>query len=214
MMDISPTIVARSDQLNADDLIDRTITIKITRVDVKVDEQPVALSYEGDNGKPYKPGKSMRRVLAHAWGTDAAVYVGRSLTLYRDPSIQFGGLAVGGIRISHMTNILGTLTIALTQTRGSKKAFTVKPLKVDQPAPRQSQQQAGPAQVDAEAVFADAKKACEEGRVTWGQWWKGASPAERDAVKPRVAELQAILAAGEVDDDPLAERDGDGQEAA
>ncbi len=207
MMDISPTIVARSDQLNADDLIDRTITIKITRVNVKTDEQPVAISYEGDNGKPYKPGKSMRRVLAHAWGKDASVYAGRSLTLYRDPKVRFGGLDVGGIRISHMSDIAGNLTVALTETRGNKKAFTVKPLKVEQPAPQQQQPT-----VDAEAVFAAAKAACEEGRVSWGHWWKDATKDEKAAVKPRLDELQTILAAGEVEDDPLAER-GAEQEA-
>ncbi len=206
MMDISSTIVAKSDQLNADDLIDRTITIKITRVNVKADDQPVAISYEGDNGKPYKPGKSMRRVLAHAWGKDASVYAGRSMTLYRDPKVRFGGLDVGGIRISHMSDITGNLTMALTETRGSKKAFTVRPLKVEQPAKQQEQPS-----TDVEATFAAAKAACEDGRVSWGQWWKAATKDEKDAVKPRLEELQAILAAGEAEDDPLAEHSTDDQ---
>ena len=202
MMDISPTIVAKSDQMNADDLIDRTVTIRITRVNVKADEQPVSISYEGDGGKPYKPGKSMRRVLAHAWGKDATVWAGRSLTLYRDPTIRFGGLAVGGIRISHMSDIPGPLTIALTETRGSKKAFTVKPLK------------AGAPQVDAEAVFAAAEAACRDGQVAWGLWWKGASKAEREAITPRLDELKAILAAPAADDDPLAQQGADEQVSA
>ncbi len=32
----------------------------------------------------------MRRVLAAAWGTDASVYVGRSVRLYFDPNVTFG----------------------------------------------------------------------------------------------------------------------------
>lgn len=203
MMDISPTIVAKSDQLNSDDLIDRTITVKITRVVLKSDDQPVSLFYEGDNGKPYKPGKSMRRMIAHAWGKDASVYAGRSMTLYRDPSIRFGGLAVGGIRISHMSDITGNLTVALTETKGSKKAFTVRPLKVEQ--------QPSAPHVDAAAVFAAAKAACEEGQVAWALWWKSANKAEREAITPRVDELKAILARPADDEDPLTQRDADEQ---
>jgi len=64
MLDVSSTIQAKSDQLNADDLIaGQTKTIKVTKVSILGGEQPVALSYEGDGGKPYKPGKSMRRFL-------------------------------------------------------------------------------------------------------------------------------------------------------
>lgn len=47
----------------------------------------------------------MRRVLIAAWGSDAATFSGRSLTVYNDPEVQFGGMKTGGIRLSHMTNI-------------------------------------------------------------------------------------------------------------
>jgi hypothetical protein len=35
----------------------------------------------------------MRRILVGVWGKDASKYVGRSMTLYRDPAVAFGGLA-------------------------------------------------------------------------------------------------------------------------
>jgi hypothetical protein len=81
------------------------ITITITGVTVKGggQEQPVAIHFEGDDGKPYKPCKSMSRVLVSAWGPDSSKYVGRSLTLYCDPKVKWGGMEVGGIRISHMS---------------------------------------------------------------------------------------------------------------
>jgi hypothetical protein len=127
--DLTPTIIAKSDQLNADDLIGRSITVKITEVEASATaEQPVSIHYEGDAGRPYKPGKSMRRVLVQVWGADGSKYVGRSLTLYRDEKVQFGGLPVGGIRISHMSGIDRDITLALTATRGNKRAFTVRPL--------------------------------------------------------------------------------------
>lgn len=125
------TVVPKSDQLNADDLMGgQTKTIKITNITIAMGEQPVSIHYEGDNGKPYKPGKSMRRVLIHCWGADANKYIGRSLTLYRDDKVKFGGADVGGVRISYMSDIPEQVTIALTTTRAQRKPFTVRPLSV------------------------------------------------------------------------------------
>lgn len=128
MTDLTNTIIAKSDQLNADDLIGRSITIEITSVKAGAAEQPIAISYKGDNGKPYFPCKSMRRVLVHNWGPDGQKYVGRFLTLYRDPKVKFGGIEVGGIRISHMSDIAQEVTMALTASKANKKPFTVLPL--------------------------------------------------------------------------------------
>lgn len=130
MTDLSQTIAPKSDQLNADDLIAGPRTITVTRVSANPStaEQPIAVNYEGDNGKPWFPCKSMRRVMVYVWGKDGAPYVGRSLTLFRDPAVKFGGLEVGGIRISHMTDISEPVTMALTATRANRKPFTVKPL--------------------------------------------------------------------------------------
>lgn len=132
MNDMRSVIIPKSDQLNADDLLAGPKTITITEVKIRPGtEQPVSIFYEGDGGKPYKCCKSMARVLVHCWGPDANNYVGRSMTLYCDPKVLWGGLAVGGIRISHMTDISGAQTMALTITKGSKKPFTVKPLTLE-----------------------------------------------------------------------------------
>ncbi len=135
MNDMSVAIIPKSDQLNADDLIAGPITIKVTEVTIRAGEQPVSIHYEGDNGKPYKSCKSMNRVLVMAWGADAKNYIGRSMTLYRDPSVKWAGQDVGGIRISHLSHLDGQFTMALTATKGSRKPFTVKPLVADEPAP-------------------------------------------------------------------------------
>lgn len=127
-MNLSSTIIPKSDQLNADDLLTGPRTIKITSVEQGSAEQPVSIHYEGENGRPYKPGKSMRRVLVAMWGSEGAAYVGRCLTLYCDPDITFGPDKTGGIRISHATDITGPVNIALTVKRGKRKPFTVSPL--------------------------------------------------------------------------------------
>lgn len=129
MNDMRAVIIPKSDQINADDLIAGPITITITSVDIRPGtEQPVSIFYDGDGGKPYKCCKSMARVMVQCWGADANKYIGRSMTLYRDPKVLWGGMAVGGIRISHMTDIEGEQTMALTATKGSKKLFKVMPL--------------------------------------------------------------------------------------
>lgn len=128
-MDISRTIEARSDQVNADDLLAGPRTITITDITKGTPEQPVnIITAEYGPGKAYKPSKSMRRVLATAWGTDAAVWIGRKLTIYRDGDIMFGKDKVGGIRISHLSNIDTPLAIPLTVSRGKRATFTVQPL--------------------------------------------------------------------------------------
>lgn len=135
MTDLSKTIAPKSDQLNSDDLISGPRTITITKVSAcsASDPQPIAINFEGDNGKPYKPCKSMRRVLVFVWGPDGKEYVGRSITLYRDPSVKFGGIAVGGMRISHMSHIEKQAVMSLTESKQSRKPFTVKPLKNEAP---------------------------------------------------------------------------------
>lgn len=129
MNDMASTIIPKSDQLNADDLIAGPITIRITGVEIRSgQEQPISIHFEGDNGKPYKACKSMCRVMVSAWGPDSKKYAGRSMTLFRDPKVKWAGMEVGGIRISHMSDIDESMTMALTMTRANKKPFTVKPL--------------------------------------------------------------------------------------
>lgn len=132
--DMSAAIKPKSDQLNADDLIAGPMTIRITDVRINAgSEQPVSIHFEGDNGKPWKSCKSMNRLLVSAWGADASKYKGRSLTLYRDPTVKWGGMEVGGIRVSHMSDISADHRVALTATKGKRVSTVVKPLRVDKP---------------------------------------------------------------------------------
>lgn len=165
MVDLSFTIAAKSEQLNADDLLGGPRTVTITNVRGVQGDQPIAVNYEGDGGKPFCPCKTMRRVLVQVWGKDGKSYIGRSLTLFRDPAVTFGGLAVGGIRISHMSHINSPVEMALTATRGAKKAYKVHPLP-DAPALEAPKPDAGRAKAEtwvenqlvhvADAIDADA----------------------------------------------------------
>jgi hypothetical protein len=162
MNDMTKVIEPRSDQLNADDMIAGPITITITRVDIRSGtEQPVSVFFDGDNGKPYKPCKSMCRALVLCWGADANRYVGRSMTLYRDADVKWAGMAVGGIRISHMSHIDGERVMMLTATKGSRKPHRVLPLEFESdPEALGMAMEAITAMCDKESCAA-ARKICE-----------------------------------------------------
>lgn len=128
---LRPTIVPKSDQLNADQLVGGPMTVTVSEVRVTTsDDQPVIVHYEGENGRPFKPCKTMRKLLIFAWGEDGRAWAGRSMTLYHDPSVRFGGSEVGGIRISHMSDIEGPIRVNLTATKGKKALHTIEPLVV------------------------------------------------------------------------------------
>lgn len=147
MTSLLPTIQAKSDQLNAEDLIGGPRTVTVTRVRVSTSEdQPVSIGFEGDDGKPFKPCKTVRRLLVRVWGDNADAYAGRSMTLYLDPSVKYGGMAVGGIRVSHVSDIEAPQKFFLTETRGKKAQITVHPLKAE---PRNQM----PAEPDAETLL-------------------------------------------------------------
>lgn len=131
-VDIRKSIEAKSDRLNADDLMGGPITITIEDVKAGNAESPVAVYYVGCNGKPWYPCKSMRRALVAAWSDEGKSWIGKSCTIYRDPEVIYGGVKVGGVRISAFSHIDADMTLMLTEKRGKKTRFDFK--KIDDPA--------------------------------------------------------------------------------
>lgn len=147
MNDMTSVIIPKSDQYNAEDFLAGPRTFCIEAISINPgNEQPVAIKLQGES-RVWRPCKSMSRCLVSAWGANASAYIGRSVTLYCDPSVKWGGLAVGGIRISHLTHIEREMVMALTETKGKRKPFTVKPLVIQKPvepkptAPKQTPMQ-------------------------------------------------------------------------
>ncbi|MDT0223495.1 hypothetical protein [Gordonia sp. AC31] len=130
-MDLTDTIVPRSDQINSEDLLTGPRVVTVTDVRRGTAEQPVEIvTAEFGPGRPFKPSKTVRRILVAAWGKEASAYTGRRMMLYRDPEVRFGGSAVGGIRVSALSDIDKPLSISLTVTRGKRAPYVVEPLKV------------------------------------------------------------------------------------
>jgi hypothetical protein len=131
-MNMRSTITPKSDQLNADDLVNTEITITITNVSIVGGDQPVIVNYQNDNGRPYKPNKTMRKVMVALWGEDEAQYIGRSMTLFTEPNVTWAGKAVGGLEIKAMSHIDKIATLSLTATRGKKRSIKVAKLEAAQ----------------------------------------------------------------------------------
>lgn len=139
MSDVSSlrdTVAPKSDRRNADDFLAGSETVKIIAVKRGDAESPVAVHLE--NSKPWYPCKSMRRILIAAYGDNGGDWIGKSMTLYCDPAVRFGGVAVGGIRIAALSHIESDIAISLTTTRGKRSPYTVKKLEIlgDYPADR------------------------------------------------------------------------------
>ena len=124
---IAKSIVPKSDQLNAEDLLSGPITVTVTDVKQGTAEQPIAIIIDGER-QPYKPCKTMRKMLVFCWSDQAANWIGKRMTLYADPDVKWAGVAVGGIRISHLSGIESQVMLMLSETKGKRKPITVKPL--------------------------------------------------------------------------------------
>lgn len=126
---LNDTIIPKSDQLNADQLIGGPMTITVTNVRRgSGDDQPVVVHYDGEAGRPFKPCLTMRKVLIFAWGEDGSQWQGRMLTLYNKRDVKWGGVEVGGIRISHMSHVPADVKLSLAVTRGKKEPIIIKRL--------------------------------------------------------------------------------------
>lgn len=136
-MDVSSAIVAKSDQLNAIDLVGRDVTVTITDVKPGPADQPVHIITDTYGpSRPFKASKTALRDIVQAWGTDSTQWIGRRLTLFNDPEVLWAGQAVGGIRIRAMSHIDKAFEAKHIITRGKTKKVMIQPL-ADAPATTQ-----------------------------------------------------------------------------
>lgn len=168
--DISQFLLAKSDQLNADDIVAGPIVVRITNVRVTGgDQQPVTVELDGGH-RPWKPCKTTMRVLAALWGPRAGEWVGRSVRLYRDPSVKYGGVEVGGIRISGMSHIDKPKVLTLSSSKKTKTEYRIEVLK---DAPQARPMPASQTQTADRGALARLAADCEQIGISpseWGAW--------------------------------------------
>ena len=185
--EVRTSIIAKSDQLNADDLVAGPLTVTIEKVTKGDKEQPIAVHLEGFPGRPYKPCKTCRRVLVASFTDDPKAWIGQRMTLFCDPNVTWAGVKVGGIRISHLSGISEPRVFVLTQTRGKKTEVTIMPLGSD-----------GDAAYIADAKSEIAKAETKAMLEAIGFVLKGKPKAIQDALRPvyaaRLKELGSDVA--------------------
>jgi len=172
-MDLSKTIIAKSDQLNADDLIGGPRTFTVVEVRPGSEEQPVSIVLaEWPRSRPFKPSKTVTRILSYCWGLETDEWPqGARMTLYRDEKVKWAGEEVGGIRVSHLSHIKGQQKIALQESKHKKSLHVIDPLP------------------DAPAPLTDAAIACAT-REQIKEWWS-IYPGQRAALQARADEIKA-----------------------
>jgi hypothetical protein len=196
VMSVSHTIIPKSDQLNSEQLLGGAKIIKITRVSLSDSkEQPITINYEGDEGRPYKPCLTMRKVLVAKWGDNALDWIGQSLEVYNDPEVTWAGKKVGGIRISGMSGVDSNFEVSLTATRGKKSTYRINKLTVAESAPAVTD-------ADLDEAYKQLGIAANSGTDSLIAAWKKTSAPVRKALGACPDSLKAVAAA--VDDQSAA----------
>ena len=138
MADIRAAIQPRSDQLNYEDFLSGPAVLTIERTEDYRDEkgQPrIAIHMVEYPGRPFKASKTNVKLLAIAWGEDDTDWPGRRVQLSADPTVTYGGKAVGGICVTALSHLPQRFTAKLSVARGKKKDFPVEILPDMPPIP-------------------------------------------------------------------------------
>lgn len=137
MIDVRLAAVAKTDQINADDLVSGPLTITVAGVAIHPGEkQKCSIRTVETPGRVYRPCLTMTRVLIAAWGIDGSVWIGRRIRIYRDESVYFADQP-GGIRMSHLSDHPAKAVYWFQESRGKRRSWTIYRLDDDQPTPEQ-----------------------------------------------------------------------------
>lgn len=149
--DVSETLKAKSDQLNAADLSGRKIRVQILGATKMSDErQPVAYRVSGGH-MPWRPPKCMRRLMATiASSTRTGPWMGMWVELYADARVFYGKDPTGGVRICGIDARMlpEKQTFTVRDSRGYLR-YEIEPIGTDQ------QQNAGGTTANLDALLAE-----------------------------------------------------------
>lgn len=204
-LDVTKMCAAKSDQINAIDLVSGPRIAKITEVKLFSEtEQPVHVVLDGDSKRPWKCSKTSVRTLAALYGNDASQWIGKHIEIYCDETVLWGGQAVGGIRQSKAEGIKSPKKLMLTKSRTKKETTVINPLTEDEIARHYNKDDSPAAQpkpdapaIDKDALFSDARENAALGRKDFGKWFKTKTKPEQDALKEIGAEVTELLDAAE-----------------
>ena len=154
--DLAASIEARSEQIDADNLISGPVDVTIKAVTKgPSNEQPIQIVLQ-ETPLFYRPNKTFRRALIGCFGDDASNWIGMRLRLARDANVMFGGVKVGGTIVTH-ASIKAPVVFMLASKRGKKSAVSIDvipPIQKSVPMPAKVKEAAAVIQKPAEQPHA------------------------------------------------------------
>lgn len=135
VMSMREFLTIKTDRFNYEHFISGPKTLKVSRLGKKVDQGKPRLLvfFEGHEDTPYWVPLGMAKCIASpdGWGESPfADWVGRSMTLFGEPTVQYGGKELGGVRVSHLSHIEKPYTTKISIRRGVRIDYEILPLKV------------------------------------------------------------------------------------
>lgn len=177
VIDFTDTIIAKSDQLNAADIAGVKL-LKITDATKAEDQdQPVFIYYEGGGKKPWKPCKSMRRVIANVWGSKVDLK-DRVIEVKCDPNVTWAGQEVGGIRITRMSHMSAKKTFPIRVSKNKVEKYTVHPLESSV--------------VASNNLLEEAKKVAQLGVKDYSDWLANLTTEQKEPLREHHESLKKI----------------------
>jgi hypothetical protein len=148
-MNIREFLTIKSDRLNYENFIMGAKEFKISKLAKKTDQGKARLLiyFEGHEATPYWPSLGMIKCLSSpdGWGESPfSEWIGRSMTLFGEPTVVYAGKEIGGIQISHISHIKTEYSTKITLRRGMRIDFTIEPIAVMSAAPAKPARPATP----------------------------------------------------------------------
>jgi hypothetical protein len=135
-VDIRAATKPKSDQLNYENFIAGPQTFTVSSVTRGDRDHPVFVHLVECPATPYKPSKGMLKCIAapDGWGDKSTQWVGKAITLYGDPTVVYGGVEVGGIKVGALGNIASDYETLISARRGVRKPHLIRKLVIETPA--------------------------------------------------------------------------------
>lgn len=130
-VDIRAATKPKSDQLNYETFLTGPQTFTVSKVTPGDRDHPVFIHMVECPATPYKPSKGMLKCIAQpdGWGDKSSQWVGKAITLYGDPTVIYGGVEVGGIKVAGLGDIKGDFETLISARRGVRKPHLIKKIK-------------------------------------------------------------------------------------
>ena len=131
-VDIRAAIKPKSDQLNYENFIAGPQTFTVSKVTPGDRDHPVFIHMVECPATPYKPSKGMLKCIAapDGWGDKSSKWAGLQITLYGDPTVIYGGVEVGGIKVAALEGIESDYETLISARRGVRKPHMIRKLSV------------------------------------------------------------------------------------